>query len=139
MNNSKNQETVRKECIRNKNKDITSKIIYMREHVEKLFYVILYAKIKKSRDSQTWPKDPLSIATTCQQRPLFCCTFYYVYSTKIPLNNDHLSEMATILVVSCTQVWLCIKLKIVKKEEVRNLCRRKCKKNQKRAAIKKNK
>ncbi len=54
--------------------------------------------------------------TTCQQWQLFWgpnLTLYYVY--KWPLNNDHLSETATLFWPEggrCTQVWLYIRLEL---------------------------
>ncbi len=46
--------------------------------------------------SQTWANDHLRKATTCLQRPLYCCLVFHVYSIKVPLNNDHLSITTTI-------------------------------------------
>jgi len=45
--------------------------------------------------SQTWVNDHLRIATTCLQRPQFWGPNFNFHNIKLPLNNDHLSTMAT--------------------------------------------
>ncbi len=45
--------------------------------------------------SQTWVNEHRRITTTCLQRPPFWGPIFNFYNIKLPLNNDHLSTMAT--------------------------------------------
>ncbi len=55
-----------------------------------------HPKKEQIKYSQTWTNDHLRLATAWLQRPLFWGPIFDVNSTKVPLNNDHLSTTAII-------------------------------------------
>ncbi len=75
---------------------------------EKNDFVVNLAKMTKYVQ---WANDYLRITTTCLQRTSFWNPDLNLYSINQPLNNDHLSTVATNFVVPrvcgrCSQVWL---------------------------------
>ncbi len=61
----------------------------------KSWYKKTCGALKLTRYIQTWVNDHIWITTNCLQRPLFWYHNFNFHNVKLPLNNDHLSTMAT--------------------------------------------